>query len=202
MNNSPEFQWEHAGVPNRFKSWTWEMLTDINDSAKDIAYKFVEDFPDNEKEGLYLYSKISGTGKSTFSTCLLRDLIASGKTKRTSLFKPFVHLMDEFRASILQGESLISTTLFTRIQMTDLLILDDVGVERMNESVAQRYYMLVDYLWQMNKHVIFTSKFAIGELINRAQPSVETELLESIASRIMGLCRVVRLENDKDFRAI
>lgn len=198
--NSKEFQYERAGIPKRFSEITWDTVTDISDKDKQRALLFVENYPDNHKSGLYIHGKISGTGKTTFGICTLKALIESGKTKRTSYFVTFVDLMDDFRALILSGQSLNSTKLFKKLTTADLVILDDVGVEKMNESMAKRYYTLLDHLWREQKHVIITSKFDIEELINRADEGVDIELLESIASRIQGMCEIIRLRNQKDFR--
>lgn len=202
MNNSPEFQLEHSEIPPLFLKYYWDDLTEISDEVKGYGHDYVNDFPNQFPKGFYLMSKVSGTGKSTFATCILRDIINSGKTKHISIFKPFIHLMDEFREIIMNGTSLKNSDLFKKIMSTDVLVLDDVGVDKMNNSMAQRYYILVDYLWQYEKNVIFTSKFTYNELIDRAEDNVETELLESIVSRIRGMCGdIIKLDNIRDYRA-
>ena len=206
MANSIEFQLEQFNkqIPFIFEDMNWKVIEKT--VGKDVVNKcknYQHLYPVTEKSdksGLYLLSKSSGTGKTSSAICITKDLINSGKTTGFSTFKLFIELMEEIRVLILNGKSIEQSEFYQKMMRADIAILDDVGVERLTESMGTRYYFILDKLWRNRKHVIMTSKYTVEELIGRAEQNVPTELLESIASRIIGLCTIVELTNEKDNR--
>ena len=206
MSNSIEFQLFQFNkqIPFVFKNMNWDVIKgNVDKFSFDQCNSFVACYPVIDlkyKTGLYIYSKSSGTGKTSLAICTVGSLIQSGKTKGFSLFKLSIELMEELGVLIMDGSSIESSKFFQSMMRADLIILDDVGVERLTESMATRYYYILDKLWRNRKHVIMTSKYSVEELIQRAENNVPTELIESIASRISGLCNMVGLKNEKDCR--
>lgn len=203
MKNSIGWQHNNFEVPPRFETVTWDSLVELSTDEKLIAAQYAEQFLENGKYGslaktsLYLSSGISGTGKTSFSICLARDLIDLGKIRTYCLFKSYMILMEELRQD---GDSFLNNPAFERMKNADFVIFDDIGVDRFNRSKAERYYMVLDYFWQHMRPAIFTSKFTIRELVNRVEDDVEPQLIESIASRLVGMCKEVKLGSSKDFR--
>ena len=195
--NSIQWQLENFKVPRRYKSIHWNDLVHLSATDKDVARKYISDFPSYGKESLYLSGGVSGTGKTAFSICLARDLIKSGKLNTYSLFIPYVILMDQLRQDL---GAFTESSLFKHILGASFLILDDIGVEKLNRSTSERYYLLLEHLWLGKKPVIFTSKFTINQLLERADDTVDLKLLDSIGSRFVGMCKEVELSNERDFR--
>jgi len=67
----------------------------------------------------------------------------------------------------------------------DLLVLDDIGVEKNSEWVQQTLTNIIDKRYSEMRCTVFTSNCELGE--------IETRLSTRIASRIAGMCVVVRL---------
>lgn len=190
-------------IPLRFREITWDVLTEISPEDKAIARKYVIAFPEHgrfkptDKTSIYLSTDKSGTGKTGYSICLATDLIITGHISGYCLFKSYVILMDDLRQD---KDFTIRNEVFRKIQNSSFTIFDDIGVKKINTSVAERYYMVLDYLWLNMKPAIFTSKFTINQLVNRFTDDVDIKLIESIASRLVGLCQEVELGNVKDYR--
>lgn len=197
VRNSVAFQLENFRVPDAYENVCWEDLVDIVFEDRAIAKQYVEDFPENQKTCLYVSHKTSGTGKTSFAICLAHDLIRSGKLKSYSLFFSYIELMDALRQDRI---SFADSPIYQKIKGVDFIVFDDIGVMRLNESVAERYYLILDLLWSQKIHAIFTSKFTINELLKRANDNVDKELMTSIGSRLEGICLEVALKNQRDFR--
>jgi DNA replication protein DnaC len=200
MSNSPDFILEHFKLPPRYRDINWDMLTDLTKKDKAISKNYIKKYNSTEKdvkESIYLCGEISGSGKTSLAICLAKDLIKSGKLKTKVLFIPFVVLMANMRQDKGTFED---SKIFRNIIESDFVIFDDVGVERLNSSIAERYYVLLEYLWLKKKHFIITSKFSINDLLNRSAENTDDEILDSIGSRLVGMCVEHRLENKKDYR--
>lgn len=198
VQNSIEFQLNQFEIPKKYVNISWDQLTDIDESDKQLAKDYVSDFKRSGKHSLYIYEKTSGTGKTSYAICLAKDLILSGKLSTYALYLSYSKLMDSLRQD--RGPFVVSD-LFRRIAGADFLLLDDIGVIRLNRSVAERYYLILELLWSEEIPVVFTSKFTINELLVRAEEDVDHGLLESIGSRFEGICEEIQLKNTRDFRS-
>lgn len=70
-------------------------------------------------------------------------------------------------------------------------MLDDIGAEKPTEWVRETLFSLIDFRYQNNKPIIFTSNFHLSNL--------ENKLGKPIISRIVEMCRVIKLDGE-DFR--
>ena len=148
------------------------------------ATKWLNEWPKSEKGGIYMWSHKSGTGKSTLAIALAKELIKSGKTEYGCAYINVVKLMESIRVECLAGMSIESIPDVAKMMKCDLTIFDDVGVEKMTQFVSNRWYYMIDLLWQKEKTVIFTSKFTMDYLFDRAEQNVDSEILFSIISRM------------------
>jgi DNA replication protein DnaC len=195
--NSIQFQLEKFKA-YRYSGISWDQLQDVSDQDRAFASSFVEEFGTRKRPCLYVSTSLSGTGKSSFAVCLAYDLIRAGKLKVGPLYIPHIKLMNELRQD--KG-SYVDSELFQTILLHDFLIFDDIGVERLTPSIAERYYIILEYLWLERGAAIFTSKFTINELVNRGSADLDPNLLGSIGSRLEGLCLEYELQNvNVDYR--
>lgn len=187
-------------VGPQFDWLTWDDLVDVAESDIEFCHNYVEQYPKVHPCGLFLHSKISGNGKTSLAVLTVKDLIRAGKTDRFSMFVEFDFLIKEIAYYAAKQAPLRMLPTVNRMTTADLIILDDVGVEKMTAAVSRHMYSLMNTLWRLKSYVLFTSKFTIEELIGRAEPEVETELLESIASRIQGMTTFRQLSMKTDHR--
>lgn len=126
--------------------------------------------------------------------------------RQTVLFISAVKFFLEMNETVMKGESRldrfkvltkepeISLAMyaqgFLQIENFDLIILDDLGAEKMTEAARQNLYFLIDERYRQEMNMIVTSNFTI-EQIN------ENEL--RIASRLSEMGHVL-LFNSDDYR--
>lgn len=67
-----------------------------------------------------------------------------------------------------------------------LLVLDDLGKQRLTEWVAEQFYVLIDGLWSSQKQVVITTNLTPAALKSHLDPA--------LVSRLLGLCHIVPLD--------
>lgn len=72
-----------------------------------------------------------------------------------------------------------------------LLVLDDLGKQRLTDWVAEQFYVLIDGLWSGQKQVVITT--------NLTPAGLQAHLSPALVSRLLGLCHIVPLDG-KDLR--
>ena len=150
-----------------------------------MCLDFINDYP--ESGSLYFHSKNSGSGKSSMAVAMTKELITQGKTKYNSYFYVADDLFEVLRENFLKGISLRSTNLFRNMMKSDIIIIDDLGIEKLSKFIAERYFYLMNAFWNEKKKVIITSKFDIVSCIERAEVDVDQEILESLVSRMKDM---------------
>lgn len=69
-----------------------------------------------------------------------------------------------------------------------ILILDDVGAEKLTDWVAETFYLIVNKRYNEMLPTIFSSNLAVGEL---------AEMLgDRTASRIVEMCDIIKIDGE------
>lgn len=144
-------------------------------------------------ENLYLWSPQPGLGKTHAAVGLLKHYIRSEGV--SGQFHVVPDLMDEIRDAIGRHRA---GELIDRISRAEALVLDDLGVEVTTMTVAEKLYMIFNR-WDSadKKRLVITSNLSVNQIAEKIDPR--------IASRIRGMCRVVKIEGptgtaDDDYR--
>lgn len=164
-------------IPELYKN-SW--IEDCDSKIKD--WMSVEK-PDRKKWGLYIYGSC-GTGKTyalyaLFRNCILQDFPC--RIKNT------VELLRLFKQDFKNNEDNFEDYL----EYKGLLFIDDIGVEKNTEFVDETLYHLINIRCEKMLPTFFTSNLSIKELSQKNG--------DRIASRIVGMCEIVKLEG-KDKR--
>jgi len=130
-----------------------------------------------------------GCGKTHLATAIAMECMAHGYT---AIFYLVPELFDQMRKEVGAG----STTTLDYVKDVDLLILDDLGVERNNEWTEERMYMLIDYRYTHNKQtVITTNATSIDHLKDMLGIGSDR-----ICSRLSEMCKIIWVLNAGDYR--
>lgn len=131
------------------------------------------------EKALYLHGKDTGTGKTHAAVGALKRRI--GLTGERGLFRPVPLLVKNLRQAVGRFRD---GALIDELTAAPCLVLDDMGVERPTETVLEGLYTIIDDFYRRERAtLIITSNLPIEELSKR--------LDDRIASRIVGLCRVI-----------
>lgn len=139
---------------------------------------------DWKEKGLYLWGKC-GVGK-TYIAYAIKKLIRIHGTecKVMSLIDILNLIKEDFR--IKQQEFRGPTNFDDLLNLEGVLIIDDIGVEKITDWVLETLYALVNKRYEYKLTTIFTSNLSLDDLAER--------LGDRIPSRIAEMCIVKKLE--------
>lgn len=161
-------------IPERFKNTKWN---DVPKSLKSI----VELIPKTRK-GIYLHG---GVG--------------SGKTHIVYAIAEYVYTKLRFESRVINSADMLNDIrdcFENRFQgdfidelkgYRGMLIIDDIGVERINDWVLEQFYVIINKRYNDVLPTIFTSNLSVSQLSDR--------IGERVASRIVEMCDVYELTN-------
>lgn len=164
--------------------------------AKDFKTRF-------EKDNYFITGPV-GTGKTHLSVAMLREYIEElpvrnigGKYQidvkdASPVFINVPELLLEIRSSFQEDSTKDERELINRYSSAPFLILDDLGAEKTSEWALQTLYIIINRrCTDTATRTIITSNLTLE--------SVSKKLEERIASRIRGMCKVIKLQG-KDWR--
>ncbi len=181
-----------CGVGKRFKDKTFKNY-DRSNSPK--AYQACLDYARNyfgyEKKGtgLFLTGKV-GTGKTHLAVAIV-DYIARIHKRGfwgQIIFTTSVNLLSSIRLGYETGKA---QSICEYCEACQLLIIDDLGSEKMTDWVGEVFYRIIDNRYANLKPTIITSNYTLAELKKKTG--------ERLASRIYEMCKGVKFEG-KDWR--
>ena len=181
--------YEKSNVPKKYR-----YFKSLRPPAKDLdKFKILSEFKNeiekNVEEGnsLYLYSRTTGNGKTSWACKIAGEYI-----KRKAFSKQVEHLiyyvnvpelLEELRCGYESGEY---TNIINHIKKADLVIFDDIGAERATDWVRERLYSLINYRNVEELATIFTSNLNIEELSGVLGSRIGSRLSESLIVELSG----------------
>lgn len=133
--------------------------------ALDVVTKYIEGYSMIVSQygggGLYFYSRERGTGKTFLSTILGNELSKRGRRVR---WYGMTNLLQEIKAGYDRDSSTSSAEIINLCRNAEVLILDDIGVEKQSAWVNETMYTILDYRMSQCKPTIFTSNHRPHEL--------------------------------------
>ena len=171
-------------------------MTFANDDGKNpklaaILKRYSERFDAFKKEGagLLLYGAVGG-GKTYYAAAVANAIIDAG---RSAKFTSLSNLSDLMMANYGKDKQDILRDL-TRY---DLVILDDLGVERSTETVNENAYQVINTLY-MSKTVIIATTNMDAEAMN-----AETKpALQRTYSRLFECCQPIEVKGEDRRRTV
>ena len=111
--------------------------------------------------GLYYYSRERGTGKTFLSTILGNELTKNGHRVR---WYSMTNLLQEIKAGYDKDSSTSSSEVINTARNAEVLMLDDIGVEKQSAWLNETVYTILDHRLSTCKPTIFTSNNKPEEL--------------------------------------
>ena len=122
-----------ANVPERYWDSSLKIVPDKLEHREKMR-KYVENLPEmlGKGVGLYLWSDENGTGKTSLSAIVVKEALRYGRTA-------FFEESSRLKTRLVNKEAFEEgTSVEARIEMVDLLVLDDIGKEyRTNSGYAE-----------------------------------------------------------------
>lgn len=143
-----------AGFPEvNMQKWTFEKDDRANAKISDICQRYVENFPKMKAKGKGLmFLGGFGTGKTFLAACIANALLDEGFSVLMTNFTRLVNTLFGMREG--KQEYIDSLNKYS------LLIIDDLGVERQSEYVAEIVQNIIDSRYRAGLPLIITSNLS------------------------------------------
>ncbi len=183
--NRREFR--RAGIPEKICNKTFAdfKTTSENQAAIAIARKLL-----TSDKGAYFYGE-PGTGKTFLAALVAKDFV---RDFQSVTFREMPTLLAEIKDTFDTKES--TEALLDRYCECDLLILDDVGAEKVTEWSTEQLFSIVNRRYNAQKKIIVTANFDLDGLTKRLGGDIT-------AKRIVSRLREMTAQADfgtKDWR--
>lgn len=145
--------------------YTYGPNRDKAQAALDVVRRYIDGYAMIVAQygggGLYFYSRERGSGKTFLSTILGNELSKRGRRVR---WYGMTNLLQEIKACYDHDSSTSSAEIINLCRGCEVLILDDIGVEKQSAWVNETMYTILDYRMTQGRPTIFTSNHRPHEL--------------------------------------
>lgn len=175
----------------RFLNRTFDAfkVTEENKLAFESAKKYATDFEKFKVEGIGLnFNGAYGTGKTHLAAAITIDLINRGIPV---IMGTTITLLGKFKEAYDRKES--ESEIIDLYSTIDLLIIDDLGKERVNEWVLEKLYLIINNRYENNLPLVITTNHNIEDLTKRLSTNQNIDTAEAITSRLWEMCRGVEM---------
>lgn len=173
---------QFASIPKEFLGYTVESF-DLSlyqsaearekaEMAKVLCTNYVNDFLNIREsgKGLYMYSHVKGSGKTRMAASIANDIVT--KYRISAKFATTIQILDEIKRTWSDtGEEkspeqkLTEQRFLQEIIEVPVLVLDDIGVEKMSPWVNEKFYNILNGRMIQKQITIFTSNCVIEQLM-------------------------------------
>jgi len=166
-----------AGFPEvQMQKWTFEKDDRANEKISDICQRYVENFPKMKAKGKGLmFLGGFGTGKTFLAACIANALLDEGFSVLMTNFPRLINTIHGMREG--KQEYIDSLNKYS------LLIIDDLGVERQSEYVAEIVLNIVDSRYRAGLPMVITTNLSPKDF-SETQDIAKSRLY----SRISEMC--------------
>lgn len=181
-------------ITKQFENQTLEnfIINKTNQNMKYVAERFIKGFR-NTKTGIIFAGK-NGTGKTHISIAIANEL---RKQNIPIIFGTLTELLEKYSKSYKNNTDIELTKLYTKV---DLLIIDDLGVESMNDWMLSKLFVIVNERMKNELPIIITTNYELEQLKQRLSiPNKVCETTNSIISRLYEMCYRVECKGN-DYR--
>lgn len=149
-----------------------------NAKKSDVCQKYAEHFSEMKSNniGILLYGSF-GTGKTFLSACIANELLDKGETVLVTNFSSILNRLQGFEED--------KQDFIDGLCRFDLLIIDDLGVERNTPYALEQVYNVIDARYRSGKPIIVTTNLSIEEIKNPPSPEYGR-----IYDRVVEMCPI------------
>jgi DNA replication protein DnaC len=183
-----EALFRRSELPERWRTRTFERweVTPTNAEAFETAKAYAERFGPEAGKGLLLTGTV-GTGKTHLAAAIAMELIGR---EHTVVFGTVTNLLAQVRSTY-SDDRVSELDIMRRLTRCDLLIIDDLGKERVSDWVEQTVYEIINTRYERNRSLIITTNMSLAEI--RAKYA---KVGDAIVDRILEMCQGIRMVGD------
>lgn len=167
-----------AELGPRFSECTFEKWTQRKgvERCYQLASEYAENFGEHygRGEGLLLMGE-PGNGKTHLAAAIVNQLVPKGKT---CVFRSVPALLKKLQETYRDGSKVTESEVLAILQEADLLVLDDLGSEKVTEWAESTLYYIVDERYRWKKPLVVTTNCRLEVLEERIGTRTIDRLLE------------------------
>ena len=154
-------QLRNDGLPYpKYRQWTFDRDDLRNPEITNTCKAYVEEWPIYRADGKgIVFMGDTGTGKSFHAGCIANDQINKNIPVLMSGFRRIIDKLFD------AGYGAKRTKFFEELHKYELLVLEDVGVERDTAYVSEQFYYIVDEWYLSGKPLIITTNLDSNKLL-------------------------------------
>ena len=192
-------EWAITRENLRERCFPYESMKDMtfgNDDGKNpgltkVCKRYADRFDDFEEmgAGLLLYGAVGG-GKTYYAAAIANAVIDSGKSAEfTSLSNLAMRMQANYGSEKLR--------ILDGLCRNDLVVLDDLGVERGTDTMNENVYQVINALYSSKTVVIITTNMDAEAMQREQNPN-----LQRIYSRIFECCQPIEVRGEDRRRTV
>lgn len=168
-------------IPKRYQDYSFSTDDGKNPKQTKIAKNYIEDFDKHKKDGKgLLFNGDCGVGKTYLGVCIIKEMIYKGYnciiSNVSDITQKYKYDLEEYINDLMQF---------------DLVMIDDLGVQRNTDSATESLYCVIDKLYKEKKPIIATSNLTNKELLQ-----CEEMRNKRIYERIKEMCLPVNIKGE------
>lgn len=177
------------------RNWTFENADDTNPKLIEKARIYYDKWAEMHEQniGLLLFGNV-GTGKTYFAACIANALINDGIPVLMTNFSKILNDLSGFKEHD-------KNAYINSLNRYDLLIIDDLGVERQSDYALEQVFNVIDSRYKNGQPLIVTTNISIEDLKNPSDMKfkrIYDRILEmTIPIKVDGVSRREQLHKDK-----
>lgn len=144
-----------SNLGQRFAECTFDSFLQRPGTEKVVknAKAYVEHFNDIDSEGLIIWG-VPGNGKSHLAASIAHDIKSKYKTV---VFQTVPELLERIRSTFNSNQKESEKEIMDALLHCDLLILDDIGSEKVSDWVMDIVFRIVDGRYRQKRPIIYTT---------------------------------------------
>jgi len=167
-----------CNVPPRYANSSFKNFK-IDDKNK-LAYDYLSNL--QKLEGSIFITGPVGCGKTHLAVALMRNLAT--KQIEKFLFKSATDILLNLKSAFSNNE-VSEEEVYKKFKGKDILIIDDIGTEKLTDYVIQSWYSIVDYRYSHCLPTVYTSNLDIKDVAIRFGDRVASRLA---SEKILSVC--------------
>lgn len=178
QKNDIERKFSISSLGERFDHSTFEAFRSRSgaERAVTLSKQYADSFPTYGGEALLIYGE-PGNGKSHLAAAVCHALKAKG---HIPVFQSVPELLERIRHTFQSGKNKESEReIMNALLECDLLVLDDIGAEKVSDWVQDVLFRIVDGRYRQKKPIFYTSNLKPSELRERLGPRICDRVMET-----------------------
>ncbi|WP_020615778.1 ATP-binding protein [Paenibacillus daejeonensis] len=137
-----------------------------SDKPRRFAERYAENFPQDGGDSLLIWGE-SGNGKSHLAAAVCHVISAKGYVP---VFQSVPELLERIRGTFRSKKNETEQEIMNALRDCDLLVLDDIGSEKVTDWVMDVMFRVIDGRYRQKKPTLFTTNFSPTGLLNQFLP--------------------------------